>query len=111
MNDTLYICNAFSPSMLDGARSLRFEPVSAGHAAALVAEWSGPVVSAVGHADTAAVVGGLLDYAVPANRVNVQLSEHDWLLVAQYAGPRMPEGSTTLPDGASIQFWVIRDDE
>lgn len=53
------------------------------------------------------LVAGLLDCPVPANRVNVILGDNDWLLVAQYAVPRMPEGATTLPDGASIQFWVV----
>jgi hypothetical protein len=55
--------------------------------------------SAVGHADTAAALG------VPANRISVALQPGDVLLVAQLQGGRLPEGSTTLPEG--FQFsWV-----
>lgn len=62
------------------------------------------IESAVGHADTAAVLGSQLGMAVPANRVNVSLSQGDTAIIGQYRGPRLPEGTTTLPDGATIQW-------
>ena len=56
------------------------------------------VVSAVGHPDTAAVLG------VPCNRMNVRLEKGDTLYVAQLTGGRLPEGCTTLPEGFSFTF-------
>ena len=60
--------------------------------------------SVIGHADTAAVVGNLLGKEVAFNRVSVSLQHGDILYVAQVVGGRLPEGSTTLPDGFSIKF-------
>lgn len=54
--------------------------------------------SAVGHQDTANVLG------VPMNRVNVTLSKGDVAYVAQLQGGRLPEGSTSLPEGFSFKF-------
>lgn len=54
--------------------------------------------SAVGHADTAAVLG------VEMNRVNVSLKKGDVCFVAQLQGGRLPEGSTILPSGFSFKF-------
>ena len=31
------------------------------------------------------------------------------MLVAQYSGPRLPEGATALPAGARIEFWLVHD--
>ena len=56
------------------------------------------LVSAIGHQDTANVLG------VPMNRVNVSLSSGDVAYVAQIVGGRLPEGSTTLPDGFTFKF-------
>lgn len=64
-------------------------------------------ISAIGHADTARVVSGILGYEVPANRINVSLKKDDVLFVAQYKGPRLPEGATQLPDGATLEFLEI----
>lgn len=56
------------------------------------------LTSAIGHADTAAVLG------VPMNRCNVHLPKGSVAYVAQLQGGRLPEGSTTLPDGFSFKF-------
>jgi hypothetical protein len=29
------------------------------------------------------------------------------VLVAQYRGPRLPEGATELPEGATIEWYVV----
>jgi len=57
--------------------------------------------SAIGHQDTANVLG------VPMNRVNVSLSKGDVAFVAQLQGGRLPEGSTTLPEGFSLKFFKV----
>ena len=62
------------------------------------------VESAVGHADTAAVLGEQLGVAVPVNRTTVSLLKGDVAIIGQYRGPRLPEGCTALPDGASIAW-------
>jgi hypothetical protein len=54
--------------------------------------------SAVGHADTATVLG------VPMARKNVTLARGDVAYVAQLVGGRLPEGATTLPEGFSFRF-------
>lgn len=63
--------------------------------------------SCIGHADTAAVVGSILNRTVPMNRETVQMGTREGIIVAQYIGPRLPEGSTTLPDGAEIKFMLV----
>lgn len=64
-------------------------------------------VSVIGHADTAAVVGGILGREVQANRTTYTVEPGDTLYVAQYSGPRLPEGATTLPEGAIVKFYRI----
>jgi hypothetical protein len=122
----LYVLNAFSLSMLDrasqdGAPSgyLRQGHESPGVARIprpiddpkrLIQDHTargGQVVSAVGHADTAAVFSTILGFPVEPNRVNVRLAPGDIALVGQYVGPRLPEGATTLPHGATIEWWVV----
>lgn len=90
---TKYIANAFSlqmigsfPCVLDVQEVSREEALTVDN------------VSCVGHADTARVLG------VPCNRVSVRLSAGDVLYVAQLQGGRLPEGSTTLPEGFTFKF-------
>lgn len=65
------------------------------------------VESAIGHQDTAKVVSDILGFEVKPNRVSIKLSENDVLYVAQYTGPRLPEGATTLPEGAILEFFEV----
>lgn len=57
--------------------------------------------SAVGHQDTANVLG------VACNRVNVALEKGDTAYVAQLQGGRLPEGATTLPDGFTFKYLKV----
>lgn len=59
------------------------------------------LVSAIGHADTAAVLG------VECNRINVTLKKGDVAYVAQLQGGRLPEGSTTLPEGFRFKYLKV----
>lgn len=63
--------------------------------------------SCIGHADTAAVISNLLGVDLPMNRQSVTLEENETVVVAQYTGPRLPEGATELPEGATITFWQV----
>lgn len=85
-----YLLNAFSLQMLESfPTSVKFTEVESLPAG---------LESAVGHADTAAVLG------VPMNRVSVKLRKGDVAYIAQLVGGRLPEGSTTLPEGFSFKY-------
>ncbi|MCB9172305.1 MAG: DUF1874 domain-containing protein [Ardenticatenales bacterium] len=63
--------------------------------------------SAVGHESTAAVFSAVLGEKVDANRVSVTLRRGDKALLGQYRGPRLEEGATELPDGATIEWALV----
>ena len=92
----IYLLNAFSLQMVDTPCSVHFEEVS--EIDVQIGINAGSVVSAIGHQDTANVLG------VPMNRINVHLSKGDVAYVAQLQGGRLPEGSTTLPEGFSFKY-------
>ena len=101
------ITNAFSINMLDPhqrMQHLTMDPTSIEKARSLLDRG---FTSAVGHADTAALFGVLLGVEVPMNRTNVRVTPENLLLVGQYPGPRLPEGATTLPDGATVNWWTV----
>ena len=85
----MYLLNAFSLQMVETPCTVSLQEVTSLPAG---------LTSAVGHADTAAVLG------VQMNRVNVRLQKGDVAYVAQLMGCRLPEGSTTLPEGYSFKF-------
>ena len=92
----MYLLNAFSLQMLD--------QFPANISIREVERLPEGLESAVGHADTAAVLG------VPMNRVNVKLHAGDTAYVAQLQGGRLPEGSTTLPEGFTFKYLEVRVD-
>lgn len=98
----MFLLNAFSLNMLTGNADIHVREVSLDTARNLARV----ATSAVGHADTAAVFADVLGVPVPCNRVSVTLGEGDVALVGQYSGPRLPEGCSTLPEGAAIK-WVV----
>lgn len=92
----IYLGNAFSLQMLKAFPvSIDIVEVSAEEAL------SSYKTSVVGHQDTANVLG------VPFNRISVALNKGDILYVAQVVGGRLPEGSTTLPEGFSMKFFKV----
>jgi len=60
--------------------------------------------SVVGHADTAALFSSILGREVLMNRASTSLAVGDELFVGQYNGPRLQEGATSLPPGATIRW-------
>ena len=85
-----YLLNSFSLQMINQfPASVEFEEVT---------ELPRGLVSAIGHQDTANVLG------VDMKRINVVLNAGDIFYVAQLQGGRLPEGSTTLPEGYSFRF-------
>lgn len=101
------LCNAFSLNMLDNNSEITipFKRISEKFAKELLEDWG--FCSAVGHADTAAQFESILGLKVEVNRANVSFEKYDTLIIGQYKGPRLPEGTKTLPEGAVIQWWVV----
>ncbi len=99
---SMILLNAFSLNMVSGfPASFQVVEISRDEAKAAL---EGNLESAVGHVDTAAVFGEQLGMTVPTNRTTVALKKGDTVVVGQYRGPRLPEGATTLPAGATIQW-------
>lgn len=69
------------------------------------------IISATGDADTARLFSQILNRPVEPNRITVKLEGGPEIgslaLIGQYTGPRLPEGATTLPEGAKIEWWVL----
>lgn len=106
----MIICNALSlnmllPTCVMGA--LRFTRATPELVRACIDESECGAESAIGHADTARIVGALLGVDIPASRRDVKLAVGDEIIVAQYSGPRLPEGATALPEGAKIEFFIV----
>lgn len=107
----IYLVNAFSLNMLpanfDGHVAIK--PITP----ALAAVIARAVVPAIGHVDTATVVAEELgmdpEEVIEAARLRptVTLGEGAKALVAQYRGPRLPEGATSLPEGAEITYSLV----
>lgn len=113
----LFITNSFSINMLEGGTMVDFIPLSIEEvkkyiSRATTGSFAANIVSAIGHADMAKIVSDQLEMAIPMNRVSIKLSVErgkisDTALVAQYSGPRLAEGATSLPDGAEIRYWLV----
>lgn len=108
----MYILNAIPGSVIpqDGI-TLRFERVSEREAAKAIRQANrtdAGAVSAIGHQDTANIISLLLGEEVRMNRVSVPtLKDGDCNLMALYQGARLPEGATTLPEGATMAFYLM----
>lgn len=114
------VCNAFALSMLDRAQQARRVgdcsapgpriPLPCDDPRAFLAQWEAAgatVESAVGHADVAALLGAALGRQVAENRRSIQLGPDDIALIGAYVGPRLAAGTTTLPTGAKIEWWIV----
>lgn len=89
MTKTMYLLNAFSAQMITIPCNVKFTEVD---------QLPQGLTSAIGHQDTANVLG------VPMNRTNVHLDKGDTAYIAQLVGGRLPEGSTTLPNGFAFKY-------
>lgn len=95
---TKYLSNAFSLQMIANAKEVNLN----------VKEIEMPsteelkeMTSAIVHSDLANIL------KVECNRVNISLKGDDELYVAQLTGGRLPEGTTTLPEGFSLKWFKI----
>lgn len=101
-----YLNNAFSLAMLAGVESavLHIQRLSLEKASSLARE----AVSVVGHATTQRTLSSLLGFEVRHDRATIALQSGDELLVAQYDGPRLEPGVTELPEGARIEWFLVK---
>lgn len=99
----VHVANAFSINMLSGDCYLAFSKISRDEATFLLEK--AHISSHIGHAETAAVASAELGVNIPMVRDTHCFN--GMLLVVQYKGPRLAEGSTTLPEGASMEYWLV----
>jgi hypothetical protein len=103
----IVVSNAFSLNMIaETPATIDVRSISLDQAQAILA--GGDFQSAVGHADTALLFQDALGVRVPMDRRTISLRPGDTLLVGQYVGPRLPEGTTRLPEGATIRWLLVR---
>ena len=113
----MYLVNAFSINMLVGNCELRFTQINRIHARDCILNVmdnteNGILVNAIGHPDFDRVIRNDLDCNIPVGlRMSVSWpSDADTpsqMLVAQYRGPRLPEGCITLPEESEIEYWLV----
>lgn len=87
------LLNAFSLQMISGDCVILVKEVKS---------FPSDVVSFIGHEDTAKI------FNVPFNRASVTLNDGDVAYVVQLQGGRLPEGSTSLPEGYSFKYYKIK---
>lgn len=100
-----YLVNAFSINMLTRqGQDIAFVPVDIQAVKSLLRneQWE----SAIGHQSTADLLTAILGIEIVENRQNITLDDSS-LIVAQYRGPRLQEGVTELPEGATLEFWQV----
>lgn len=98
-----YIVNAFSLNMvasLAGNFSIHFEPIAP-------ADIPRDVQSGLGHDDIVYFVNQATGLNLEKNRCNNEFTHGDVFYIAQYIGPRLAEGSTTLPEDATIKYFKV----
>lgn len=101
-----YLANSFSLNMIKGRGLFQSEPITLEAARRLLGDKE--IINAIGHPETDAVVRETLGEFLPAGqRISLVLQPGDELIVAQYRGPRLPEGATELPLGAIIEFILV----
>ena len=99
-----YLNNVFSSGMIHFNMDLEVRVVDLDEFKIVARD----AVSTVGHEDTANVLSGILERPVEFNRVSTQLEPGDIVCVAQYDGPRLPLGATSLPEGAGFRWMIFR---
>jgi hypothetical protein len=90
--------------MLPGNSVVKFTQITTDQAKELLTD---NVESFIGHADTANVLSTILEIPIMVNRVSLIAQQGERFIVAQFSGPRLPEGTTSLPEGAKITFWLV----
>ena len=64
--------------------------------------------SYIGHKDLAEIVSEQTQFSIPVSRENFAVGEVNKALVFQYNGPRLKEGTKTLPQDATIKYYYVK---
>ena len=100
MSNKILITNAFSLNMLSSfAANIQTEELTVPQTVEALRDG---FESGMGHSTE--LVSSILGMDIPQNRSNNKIQDGESILVAQYVGPRLPEGCTSLPEGASLVF-------
>jgi len=96
------IGNAFALSMVDVPCQIDVKSLNADQVRNFA-----PFESCLGHKDIAAIVSSIIGIEIPFARINVKLVSGEKMIVAQYIGPKLPEGVKELPAGSRIEFRLV----
>ena len=100
MSNKILITNAFSLNMLQAfASTIITEELTIPQVKETIA---GGFESGMGHSTE--LVSAILGMDIPMNRITNKIQDGESILVAQYVGPRLAEGATELPEGATLKF-------
>lgn len=102
----LYVGNAIADAMFYSRGDCQIQrlPLRLHEAVEILQAY--PFTSCVGHTSTASLYSETLGLPIEANRVSISLDFGDAILIGAYQGPRLPEGCTSLPKGATLN-WVV----
>jgi hypothetical protein len=104
----VYVTNAFSLNMLpDNCKVANILVTKISSDTAREFLQRNNFQSYIGHPDLASIASNLLGVSLEVNRQTLTVKEGDVVLVIQYRGPRLPEGTTQLPEGATLEFWLV----
>lgn len=104
--EEVHVLNAFSISMLPSqGGTVKFTPLSSEEVMRAIT--GKIIVSHIGHSSTAAVIGKDLNINNLYTCRDNFILFNDAAIVAQYVGPRLPEGATELPEGATIKYFMV----
>ncbi len=96
----ILITNAFSLNMLVSlTANVKTEELSVPQTIEALSEG---FTSGMGHSTE--LVSEILGMEIPMNRSSNKIQNGESVLVAQYVGPRLPEGAVELPEGATLKF-------
>lgn len=101
----LYVGNAIADAMFSSRGDCQIQRLPLRLHEAVEILQGHPFTSCVGHASTASLYSETMGLPIEANRVSISLDFGDAIIVGAYDGPRLPEGCTTLPEGATLN-WV-----
>lgn len=96
----ILLCNAFSLNMLISINAtIKTEELTIPQTVETLSEG---FQSGMGHSTE--LVSSILGMDIPMNRSNNKIDNGESVIVAQYVGPRLPEGAVELPEGATLKF-------
>lgn len=91
---TIYVGNTFTVNFLAQLScTVEFKEISWAEFDEII---SGDFVNYFGHEDVAKMVG------LTQNRISIAAEPGDIVVFSQYRGPRLPEGTIELPEGATL---------